>query len=285
MRIHPELDRLGYPLGSEGALYYATGIGGLVEASVDVSAARASSQNVVVTQDHLAHLRKLTEQRKRHHLRIVGKFGIPDNIGSLFSAKSMREVKRLSASLKLTENDLFLMIHNSRQLGFSCRSKNSSFVPDHLQITDSDWQSFKEGRVEQMPRKFFNLLRERKVINVHLFESGSQWHCFFFTYSDIDEVSENHWEGGPHIHYVSHIWPRLNRNTLWESLNRRRERASSGVHIKFDPFDWQPGDKKGSGFTDDTFFPIDAKLFKSGVPIPLALLSTRGVWLATFRVL
>ncbi|MEX2144406.1 MAG: hypothetical protein WD740_07410 [Anaerolineales bacterium] len=285
MKINAELDRLGHPFGANGALYYATGIDGLVGASVDISAARVTSQGHIVTETDVAEFRKQTERKKTQHLRIVERLGIPDKIRSLVHAKSKQEVEHVLANSTLTENDLFLMIHNSRQLGYSCRSKYSTFVPDHLRITDSDLQAIKGGQFEKMPRKIFSVLKERKVVNVHLFESNAHWHCFFFTYRDIDEASENHWRGGPHLHYVSDGWPRLDPDRLWESFDKRRERASSGMHIKFKPFEWPVGDKTASGSTEDKIFPTNRKFFRDSPPIPLALLLTRGVWIATIRTL
>ncbi len=279
--------RFGHPFTKPGASYHVSDIDGLEQASIDISLARLAAQDYVTSQLEMVQLQTDTHRARLTYESMIQELGIPKGIDALLSASTKREVERIAKTSTFTENDLFLLVHNHSQKGFTHRSRFPDFVPDHLQINDTDREEMRSGVLGRISRKFSSLFTFRKLVHVHMFETDMQWHCLFFSHKDIDESSANRWKHGPHIHYVSHLWPRLVPEQVWDGFDKRRGRLSTGVHIRFHPFDFTKGSGVSSmnnGLTTDHLFPMDPGLLDGRYPTPPAQIMTRGAWTADILV-
>jgi len=135
-------------------------------------------------------------------------------------------------------------------------------------------------------RKVRSLFEFRKQNHVHLFEAEKEWHCFYFSYGDIEDSKKNHWKGGPHIHYTSHLWPRTDATSLWESFDKRWGRTTGGVHLSFNSFEFPVfgSSPTTTGATADQTFPMNAELLKTRMSTPPAQILTRGMWSANITI-
>lgn len=279
--------RFGHPFSKPGARYHVSDIDGLEQACIDISLARIAAVGQVIGRLEFLQLLEEIHQARESYENMILRLGIPKDIDALLTASSKREVERIAKALTITENDLFLLVHNHAQKGFTYRSRFPDFVPDHLQITDIDREDMRAGVLGRISRKFTSLFTFRKFIHVHMLEAREQWHCLYFSYADIDESTANHWKHGPHLHYVSHLWPRLDPQRVWEGFDKRRGRVSAGVHIRLLPFDFANATAfsgMSSGLTTDYMFPMDQALLDGQEPSPPAQLMTRGAWTADIFV-
>ena len=131
-------------------------------------------------------------------------------------------------------------------------------------------------------------LLERRWIHAHLFECGSNWHCFYFSHQDIEPGTGNHWEYGCHLHYISHLWPNKKKRWIWDKFNKRSTEIKDSLHIRFEPFDFSALDEVEENKNQQ---PLAADFFDSNlacgcgsVPLPVAHMATRGVWFAKVRL-
>lgn len=112
--------------------------------------------------------------------RMIDSMGIPDKLRQILEIGSKSKLKQYCNRLSISEKELLILIHNCSQIGFTHRSKFPIYVPQHLEVNDSDLSNLKKGE----PTKFLKktnarLYGEEKRILVHLLEKESQWHCFF----------------------------------------------------------------------------------------------------------
>ncbi len=118
-------------------------------------------------------------------------------------------------------------------MGFTHKIKTRDFVPQHLQISKDDIAQMKGGKPKAFLKKTSGMLGERKRIMVHLFEGRDQWHCFYFSWSDLADGDAAHWKYGAHIHYVSYLWSNLQNTRILESFDKRSADIPGSMHIRF----------------------------------------------------
>lgn len=85
------------------------------------------------------------------------------------------------------------------------------------------------GRTTLSPSQLERVITQRKNIHAHLFEKQAQWHCFYFTFND---VQGSHGSMGSHIHYISSLW-RLDLKKIWSEFEKK-DHPWQGVHIPYD---------------------------------------------------
>ncbi len=172
--------------------------------------------------------------------------GIPEGIRQLLEAESKRDQERISRNLSLSGRDFQALVYNCGLLGLKHRTKNVELIPDQLGASAEEANAFFSApkvpgvRLDGPARRYFKKItsafEQRKHITVHLFfAKDGPWHCFYFTFRDIfpDRADgSNHWQGGPHVHYVSHHWPEWTCQTIWTALEERRTSISS-LHVRF----------------------------------------------------
>lgn len=283
------ITRFGSPLTRSGALYFACDQEGLVQMDVDMQLEQLRAMGELITPSVRAQVKRRIEQRKAEYHDKVNQIGVPDKLEKLFLMTKKAEVEQYSRNIVLSEYDLFLLIHNCSQIRFTHRSKFKQYVPEHLTVSDTDRDELKAGNPKRIFKKTRSILLERRYIHAHLFERSSDWHCFYFSHQDIEPASTNHWEYGCHVHYISHLWPKLKKRWIWSKFNKRFTQISGSLHIRFDAFrhpgpsEWRvidPDDMSTIPPWAVNFDPNHAQGCGS-VPLPVAELATRGLWMLT----
>jgi len=253
---------------------------------VDLKLEQLHANGEVITRDVKSQVKDNVRQKKTKYHDKVFQVGIPDKLKNLFLITRKAQAERYSRGLVLSEYDLFLLIHNCNQIHFTHRSKFKQYVPDHLIVSYTDRDEMKTGNPKKTLTKIHSGLLERRYIHVHLFEYGSDWHCFYFSHQDIDPADTNHWKYGCHLHYVSHLWPNLKKRWIWNKFNKRSTEISGSLHIRFEPFEFpNPDEAVESNLNDKSTLPPWALIFNPDLacgcgttPVPVAHMTTRGLW-------
>lgn len=278
------ITRFGSPF--DRSMYAVSDGHGLVQMDVDLELSKLYASGVPITSEIRSRVMDDVKQRKREYDRKVDGAGIPDEIKNLLLVDSKAQVEQYARKTTLSEHALFLLIHNCSQIQLSHRSKFKQYVPDHLKLSDADRKQMKTGGdPKKALRKIGSGLLERKYIHVHLFESGTLWHFLYFSHQDIDDKT-NHWRYGPHLHYISHLWPNLKKRLVWNEFNKRSTDISGSLHIKFEPFEFpkpyaETDDPENTSNPRKPVRMIDPNVSDGlgAVPTPVAQLATRGMWI------
>ena len=281
------ITRFGSPLTRSGALYCACDQEGLVQMDVDMQLEQLRAKGRLINPDIKAKVKSTVERRRGEYHDKVNQIGVPDKLKRLFLITKKAEVEQYCRNIVLSEYDLFLLIHNCSQIHFTHRSKFKQYVPEHLIVSHTDRDEMKAGNPKKFLTKIHSTLLERRYTHVHLFERGSDWHCFYFSHQDIEPASTNHWKYGCHLHYISYLWPKLRKRWIWYKFNKRFTEISGSLHIRFEPFEFpSPGKAKQIDPNDRSTIPpwavnFDASLASGcgSVPLPVAHMATRGLWI------
>lgn len=278
--------RFGSPLTPSGALYCACDQEGLLQMDVDMQLEQLRARGRLITPDVKAKVKSTVERRRAEYHDKVDQIGVPDTLKRLFSITKKAEVEQYCRSIVPSEYDLFLLIHNCSQIHLAHRSKFKQYVPDHLTVSRVDRDEMKAGNPKRFLTKTHSILLERRYIHAHLFERGANWHCLYFSHQDIEPTSSNHWKYGCHLHYISHLWPKLRKRWIWHKFNKRFTEISGSLHIRFEPFEFSsPGKARQIDPNDRSTIPPWAVNFDPNLaygcgsaPLPAAHVATRGLW-------
>jgi hypothetical protein len=232
------ITRFGDPVAPRGALYAMHDEEGVVQFYVDIARAALRAKGISITPEIEEQILELTLREQQGYHRHVDTEGIPEKLKSLFGFTKKSKAVRYCRQLQLSEHELYLLAHNCTQIGFSHQAKFKDYVPSHLDVLDEDIADLNSGNPRPFLKKTDSILLERKCIHVHFFEHGSAWHCFYFDYRDMGSDSTNHWKYGSHLHYVSYLWPNLDRDHIWSSFDKRFADIPSAVHIRFTPHEF-----------------------------------------------
>lgn len=226
------MSRFGSPFSPNGAMYVIRDREDMIQFLADTFKNYLRWKGEEITPAIETEILALARMHQDEMDRQYDAKGIPEKLKMLLEIKRKSEVIKYCKSLVLSADDLFLLGHNCSQIGFTHRSKFSEFVPQHLNITDSDIDDMKKGNPRQFLKKVHGVFQERKRIHVHLFEKDEEWHCFYFTWRDTESSNESHWKHGSHLHYISHLWPNLVKRQVWESFDWRNVETQGSVHIR-----------------------------------------------------
>jgi len=232
----PHYYRLGSLTSPRGAVFIVKDEEGAILADAEIYKATLQANGIVVTPEIEQQILLLLRKRQAEFDQQVSSLGIPDRLKTLLEFTKKSKAVAYCKSIILPEKELGILIKNCSQIRFTHRSKFKEFVPQDREILDADISAMKKGNPRQFVSKFDRILKERKVNHIHLFERGKEWHCFYFSYSDIESSKESHWKRGSHLHYVSYLWPNLRKRQVWESFDKRNV-AIQGVHIKLKPLE------------------------------------------------
>lgn len=279
--------RFGNPATRLGARYEVSDTEGLRQAAVDLEHLRLITDGVPITES----LASKIEDRVRREMMLVDHSvsteGVPEKLKFLLELDQLAHVRKYIGQQSVSEYELFLLIHNSKQIGWSHRSKFPEYVPDHLLITERDQSDLHRGELKPMARKLASTMEERRRIHIHLFEKNSMWNCFYFSYDDLQNGSASHWAHGPHLHFVNHLWPKYSSEEIWSLFDTRHTKISGALHVRFNQFEYSPAEENP---VDDAFSPhfgyqpmlivlgARARSNPNRDPIPTAQVATRGFW-------
>jgi hypothetical protein len=275
---------LGNPSTRSGAVYAVRTEEELFQMAVELEYLRLYEDGIPVTS--LLNSR-IQDRVRREQLLLQHKLsslGIPENLKTLLKIESKSEVEKFCRTLQFTEFELFLLIHNCNQINFTHLSKFHEHIPNDRVITETDRDELRKGKFRSFTKKINSLMQFRKRSHVHFFESGTDWHCFFYSYNDIDLGDKSRWKYGSHLHYISHLWTYYDKDKVLSSFDTRRSNISHYTHIKFTPFEYTSSGRIEIPFTifgwQPTLLAIsaDLPLNPNLNPIPSAQLATRGFW-------
>jgi hypothetical protein len=224
--------KFGSPKSPGGAMYVSYTREGMIQSLADILVTALELKGEVVTPED----KKLALEISRKTMDELdikdAKKGVPDKLKALLEINKKSKVIKYCKNLELSEDELYLLIHNSTQIGFKCRSKFAEYVPPHLKLTDLDISRLHNNQPEKFREKVKAIFSERRHISAHLFERGDQWHCFYSAYQDLEPT---HWRCS-HLHYVSYLWPRLTKERIWAAFDKRSTNIPGNIHISLKPF-------------------------------------------------
>lgn len=228
----PHYFRFGSSTAPGGALYCVKDAEGeiqvykeYIKSNLEVSGIQVTPEIEQVIVEYLRCQQQIAEQQLYSE-------GIPEKFQDLFDFTKKKKAVAYCKTIRISEDELALLVHNCSQIGFKHRSKFKEFVPKERLLSDSDISDLKQGKPRNFISKVRSIFQERKKYHVQLFEKGTEWHCFYYTYRDMQS---GQWKLGSHLHYVSHLWPEYRKRQVWESFDKR-DVSIRGIHIKLEPF-------------------------------------------------
>ncbi len=230
------MTKFGSLFAPEGAIYVARGKEGVVQLFADICKSALKLKGEKITPAIEKEILEVVQKKLDEMDSEINIEGIPDKLMPLFEIKKKSKVLGYCKNLELSESELFLLMHNCYQIGFKHRAKFTEFIPTHLRILDSDISAMKNRNSRQFLKKVRGVFQERKRIHIHVLEKDNEWHCFYYTYSDIESGNKSHWNYGSHLHYVSYLWPNLRKRQVWESFDQRTVEIQGSAHIRLRPF-------------------------------------------------
>ena len=282
--INRHITRFGFPLTKSGALYCPSDEEGLIQMDVDLNRTKLQAKGLYITPEIESKIKKDVKHRAVEYHNKVNQLGVPEKFKKLFQITRKAQTEQYVRQMAISEYELFLLIHNCSQIRFTHRSKFKQYVPSHLKLSDNDRDDMKAGNPKKLTTKVHSGLLERKYVHVHLFEYGSEWHCFYFSHHDIEPTNKNHWKYGSHLHYISHLSSELKKRWIWSKFNRRSADIPDSLHIKFEPFIFPDPSKGGSYLNNEGKLPLWMDIFNpdfaqgcGSEPLPVAHVATRGL--------
>lgn len=267
------ITRFGSPLSASGALYCVFDDDGLIQMDIDLQLAKLETKGMVITRDTKSQVKQDVKEKRAAYREEVKRIGIPDNLKSLISTTRKNKTEQYARDTVISEHELFLLIYNCSQMGFSHRSKFRQYVPSHLSVSGADREEMKAGRPKRFTKKFSASLLERRYLHVHIFERGADWHCFYFSHQDIESGDTNHWKGSCHVHYLSHLWPNLDKKWVWSRFTKRQTDISNSLHIRFEPLEF---DSPARTIVWPRIFDPQLACGADSLPLPVVQVTTRG---------
>jgi len=222
---------LGHPMSKHGAFILAKDIEGGNQAFTDIMKMTLEANGIVVTPEIDQEISQYFKRQQEEYDQELFAKGIPENLQTLLSLTPKSKLKAYCRRIKISEQELVLLIHNCGQIGYKHRSKFLEYVPKNRILTKSDRTYMRDKEPKKFISKIRAIFEERKNYMIHLFESAEKWHCFYYTYKDMEPVS---WKLGPHLHFVNYLWPEYGKRQVWESFDKRQHKIE-GIHIRLEP--------------------------------------------------
>lgn len=159
---------------------------------------------------------------------------------TLCNLPSRSEVERYCRSLVIRPHDFTSFVVYSREgffdppYKYACAFRDRQ--PPHLIPTDQERAAIGASRVGQPLQdkakkalsKMIHMLHERRHFAAHLVYASNLAHWSFFYFDQRDtQAAGNHWEHGPHLHYVSSTWLPLDAATVYQQVTHGRCRSRS----------------------------------------------------------
>lgn len=187
-------------------------------------------------------VKKIIAEKKSAIEQRLKDAGFPKNLLTLFSLKKKPDVIKMVKQIILNEDDLVRAIFNANALGFDYSKMHKYFVPDDIRHTDEEKEAFYNNgigvitnkKAKKFVKKVQEHFRKRMVRSTHLFAKDHEWHLLYFDYNDAYVKTQNHFKGGPHIHYTSHLLTSMTKYTVWNMLENRQVKIQS-EHLKYAP--------------------------------------------------
>jgi len=232
--------RLGSPESPHGAMYLLRDREDIIKMCAEVCETTFKLNGGTLTPQIKSRILAACRRKQDEADRRIDALGIPEKLGQLLEIRSKSKLWRYCSRLSISERELSTLGHNCSQIGFTHHFKFPIYVPQHLEVTDSDLSNLHNGESTDFMKKInARQYGEEKRILVDLFEKESQWHCFYNTYRDM-QSDDNHWKYGSHIHYVSYLWPEYRKKQIWELFDKRVTKIAGSIHIRYEKLVYPP---------------------------------------------
>ena len=235
----PKSFRWGSITGEAGAIYTLGDDAGFEMMIKDYFTVHLEKNGIPITKEVDRLLDQKAREKRIEIFRRSREAEIPDYLVALLSAPNKQEAARLIANTIIEHSDFGILISASKRIGYRHRIKSKDFVPEQLLVTDEDRSAFASSSIGPLDRKegaAFRKIRaafeQRKVHLCHLFQRHDEWHCFYFSFNDI-ESADNHWRGGSHVHYVSSKWCRLKPPQVLRLFDHREVNIVGDFHVRY----------------------------------------------------
>lgn len=223
---------LGDPMSTHGALFIAQDTVGIIQIQIDIMKNTLQANGISVTSQIEDEISLYFKTQHEEYARELCSKGVPEKLQVLLTHTKKSKLVAYSKRITISERDLFFLVHNCDQIGYTHKSKFPEYVPKNRKISKKDLTS-----KTNEPKKFFGKIRaifkERKNYMIHLFENDDIWHCIYYTYHEM-EADNNQWKYGPHLHFVNYLWPEYTKRRVWVAFDKRDHKIN-GVHIKLEP--------------------------------------------------
>ena len=235
--------KFGEILAPGGALFVIRGPKDVAYAHSEFLKATMIKKGITITPQIEAMIQEAATQKAADVVQRITDRGVSEVFKQLFALPKKKEVERYCKELRIDGSEFAAFIHNCGQIGFHHEKHHAETVPEELHTTDAELKAFLDNGVgvfktkeaKKFVRKTTASFDRRKHISGHLVIKGTEWHLFWFTFEDVFAGSrgrENHWAGGDHIHYTSHLFG-IDREKTWSMLTTPPY-SIKGIHIAYD---------------------------------------------------
>lgn len=232
--------RFGNIRDKSGTLYLMADIDGFEAFYRDYFEAALTSRGIPISKAVRKVINSQAREKRIELFAALRKEEIPTDLQALFKVGSKKEAEILVRSMTITKRGLSTLIHNAGNLGFKHRIKRKEFVPEHLVVSDGEMNEFTKNPVGPMSkaarktaRKVEGAFDQRRVHICHLFQKRDVWHCLYFSFDDMGNLNDNHWQFGPHVHYVSSLWCKIKPHRLLQLFDVRHLKIPGDFHVKY----------------------------------------------------
>lgn len=167
-----------------------------------------------------------------------------ESLLTLFNISKKRDVIKYCKNLTIHQSDFVALILGA-QAGalepYKYANHFSDKIPEHLYPKDDERAAISEngvgplrGKSKKAINKVFQIFKDRRCLAAHLFYTSdyNYWHMFYFDQRD-NEINDNHWKEGPHVHYLSDLWPQYKLPDIWQKVLKDETNFGSTPHIRF----------------------------------------------------
>lgn len=163
----------------------------------------------------------------------------------IFNCKSKRELEKLARNKVIYQQDFVALIlaaqHNEltpyMYSNHFDRRTPSYLIPNQEEyeaISNNGVGKYKTPKAQKFANKIFQFSYQQRMTAAHLFYTPDHkyWHLFYFDDKDKSKY-DNHWKHGPHIHFVSDLWPNLSLSYVWEKVCSGKLSFNNKLHLKY----------------------------------------------------
>ena len=163
---------------------------------------------------------------------------VPNYLQELLSISKKSELEKFARKIEITIRDFSTLVWNATSIGYlhdiqyhEFRPPDARFEADLLGEPDEEQRRQNLRKVVGQLSRIFD---QRQLLTAHVFWNSERWHVFYFDQRDR-QSSDNHWEHGPHMHFVNFLWPNYDPAKLWETLQEAETRVRGKLHIRCEP--------------------------------------------------
>jgi hypothetical protein len=168
---------------------------------------------------------------------------------TLFTFDNKRHLESYARNVTIFSKDfvnLILAARHQPSFPFRQQSYYGWITPPAVVPTANDLSAlrrdekgmFSSPALRKTTRKLGQFVDQTGPIAAHAFyvPGTAEWHMFCFDHRDERPSAPNHWEHGPHVHFINWLWTAIDHRLMWERLTREHEKPNGALHIRFSDF-------------------------------------------------